>query len=152
MTKQEALSLTAGSPSTIFTREDVHRLINAIDIPTAPEPSMGCSCINEGFAEPCKNYQHPMQADPSSAGASLFAPDAKPLTDLDIADIADDIAAYIASNAEAILDIDNAELSIDYCRTVCIDSCPVDEQQLSEQIGDQLVKLLAKRGLYQDVL
>ena len=32
MTKQEALSLTAGSPSTIFTREDVHRLINAIDM------------------------------------------------------------------------------------------------------------------------
>lgn len=146
MTKQEALSLTAGSPSTIFTREDVHRLINAIDIPTAPEPSMGCSCINEGFAEPCKNYQHPMQADPSTAVAP------KPLTDLDIADISDDIAAYIASNAEAILDIDNAELSIDYCRTVSIDSCPVDEQQLSEQIGDQLVALLAKRGLYQEAV
>jgi len=151
MTKQEALSLTAGSPSTIFTREDVHRLINAIDIPTAPEPSMGCSCINEGFAEPCKNYQHPMQADPSSAGASLFAPDAKPLTDLDIADISDEIAAYIAQE-DSIFDIDNAELSLDYNRTVQIDSWSVDEQQLSEQIGDQLVKLLAKRGLYQDVL
>lgn len=151
MTKQEALSLTAGSPSTIFTREDVHRLINAIDIPTAPEPSMGCSCINEGFAEPCKNYQHPMQADPSSAGASLFAPDAKPLTDLDIADISDEIAAYIAQE-DSIFDIDNAELSLDYSRTVQIDSCPIDEQQLSEQIGDQLVKLLAKRGLYQDTM
>lgn len=151
MTKQEALSLTAGSPSTIFTREDVHRLINAIDIPTAPEPSMGCSCINEGFAEPCKNYQHPMQADPSSAGASLFAPDAKPLTDLDIADISDEIAAYIAQE-DSIFDIDNAELSLDYNRTVQIDSWSVDEQQLSEQIGDQLVKLLAKRGLYQDVV
>lgn len=151
MTKQEALSLTAGSPSTIFTREDVHRLINAIDIPTAPEPSMGCSCINEGFAEPCKNYQHPMQADPSSARASLFAPDAKPLTDLDIADISDEIAAYIAQE-DSIFDIDNAELSLDYNRTVQIDSWSVDEQELSEQIGDQLVKLLAKRGLYQDVL
>jgi len=151
MTKQEALSLTAGSPSTIFTREDVHRLINAIDIPTAPEPSMGCSCIREGFAEPCKNYQHPMQADPCSAGASLFAPDAKPLTDLDIADISDEIAAYIAQE-DSIFDIDNAELSLDYNRTVQIDSWSVDEQQLSEQIGDQLVKLLAKRGLYQDVL
>ena len=155
MTKQEALSLTAGSPSTIFTREDVHRLINAIDmyIPadtdSAPEPSMHCSCINEGFAEPCKNYQHPMQADPSTAGASLFAPDAKPLTDLDIADIADEIAAYIAQE-ESILDIDNAELSLDYNRTVQIDSCPIDEQELSEQIADQLVMLLAKRGLYQD--
>lgn len=134
MTKQEALSLTAGSPSTIFTREDVHRLINAIDIPTAPEPSMGCSCINEGFSKPC----------------TAEAP--KPLTDLDIADIADDIAAYIASNAEDILDIDNAELSLDYSRTVCIDSCPVDEQQLSEQIGDQLVALLAKRGLFQEAV
>ena len=151
MTKQEALSLTAGSPSTIFTREDVHRLINAIDIPTAPEPSMGCSCINEGFAEPCKNYQHPMQADPSTAGASLFAPDAKPLTDLDIADIADEIAAYIAQE-ESILDIDNAELSLDYNRTVQIDSCPIDEHELSEQITSQLVMLLAKRGLYQDVV
>ena len=151
MTKQEALSLTAGSPSTIFTREDVHRLINAIDIPTAPEPSMGCSCINEGFAEPCKNYQHPMQADPSSAGASLFAPDAKPLTDLDIADIADEIAAYIAQE-DSIFDIDNAELSLDYNRTVQIDSWSVDEQQLSEQIGDQLVALLAKRGLYQEAV
>lgn len=151
MTKQEALSLTAGSPSTIFTRDDVHRLINAIDIPTAPEPSMGCSCINEGFAEPCKNYQHPMQADPSSAGASLFAPDAKPLTDLDIADISDEIAAYIAQE-DSIFDIDNAELSLDYSRTVQIDSCPIDEQELSEQIGDQLVKLLAKRGLYQDTM
>jgi hypothetical protein len=151
MTKQEALSLTAGSPSTIFTREDVHRLINAIDIPTAPEPSMACSCINEGFAEPCKNYQHPMQADPYTAGASLFAPDAKPLTDLDIADIADEIAAYIAQE-ESILDIDNAELSLDYNRTVQIDSCPIDEHELSEQIADQLVKQLAKRGLYQDVV
>ena len=158
MTKQEALSLTAGSPSTIFTREDVHRLINAIDmyIPadtdSAPEPSMHCSCINEGFAEPCKNYQHPMQADPSTAGASLFAPDAKPLTDLDIEDIANDIAEYIASNAEGILDIDNAEVSLDYNRTVQIDSCPIDEQQLAEQITDQLVMLLAKRGLYQDAV
>jgi len=134
MTKQEALSLTAGSPSTIFTREDVHRLINAIDIPTAPEPSMGCSCINEGFSKPC----------------TAEAP--KLLTDLDIEDIADDIAAYIASNAEDILDIDNAELSLDYSRTVCIDSCPVDEQQLSEQIGDQLVALLAKRGLFQEAV
>ena len=157
MTKQEALSLTAGSPSTIFTREDVQRLINAIDmyIPadtdSAPEPSMHCSCINEGFAEPCKNYQHPMQADPSTAGASLFAPDAKPLTDLDIADIADEIAAYIAQE-ESILDIDNAELSLDYNRTVQIDSCPIDEHELSEQIADQLVKQLAKRGLYQDVV
>jgi len=151
MTKQEALSLTAGSPSTIFTREDVHRLINAIDIPTAPEPSMGCSCIREGFAEPCKNYQHPMQADPSSAGASLFAPDAKPLTDLDIADISDEIAAYIAQE-ESILDINNAELSLDHNHTVCIDSCPIDEYELSEQISDQLVKQLAKRGLYQDAL
>ena len=157
MTKQEALSLTAGSPSTIFTREDVQRLINAIDmyIPadtdSAPEPSMHCSCINEGFAEPCKNYQHPMQADPSTAGASLFAPDAKPLTDLDIADIADEIAAYIAQE-ESILDIDNAELSLDYNRTVQVDSCPIDEHELSEQISDQLVKQLAKRGLYQDVV
>lgn len=133
MTKQEALSLTAGSPSTIFTREDVHRLINAIDIPTAPEPSMGCSCINEGFSKPC----------------TAEAP--KRLTDLDIADIADDIAAYIASE-ESILDIDNAELSLDHCRTVCIDSCPIDEQELSEQINDQLVKQLAKRGLYQDIV
>ena len=145
MTKQEALSLTAGSPSTIFTREDVHRLINAIDmyIPadtdSAPEPSMHCSCINEGFSKPC------------TAGASLFAPDAKPLTDLDIADIADEIAAYIAQE-ESILDIDNAELSLDYNRTVQIDSCPIDEQELSEQIADQLVMLLAKRGLYQDVV
>ena len=138
MTKQEALSLTAGSPSTIFTREDVHRLINAIDmyIPadtdSAPEPSMHCSCIDEGFSKPC----------------TAEAP--KLLTELDIADIADDIAAYIASNAEDILDIDNAELSLDYNRTVQIDSCPVDEQQLAEQITDQLVMLLAKRGLFQD--
>jgi hypothetical protein len=132
MTKQEALSVTAGSPSTIFTREDVHRLINSIDIPTAPEPSMGCSCINEGFANPCK----------------AVAP--KPLTDLDIERIADDIAAYIASNAESVLDLDNAELSIDYTRHVCIDSCPVDERELSAQICDQLVALLATRGLYQE--
>ena len=134
MTKQEALSLTAGSPSTIFTREDVHRLINAIDIdiPTAPEPSMHCSCINEGFSKPC----------------TAEAP--KLLTDLDIEDIANDIAEYIASNAEGILDLDNAELSLDYNRTVQIDSCPVDEQQLAEQITDQLVMLLAKRGLFQD--
>ena len=138
MTKQEALSLTAGSPSTIFTREDVHRLINAIDmyIPadtdSAPEPSMHCSCINEGFSKPC----------------TAEAP--KLLTDLDIEDIANDIAEYIASNAEGILDLDNAELSLDYNRTVQIDSCPIDEQQLAEQITDQLVMLLAKRGLFQD--
>ena len=138
MTKQEALSLTAGSPATIFTREDVHRLINAIDmyIPadtdSAPEPSMHCSCINEGFSKPC----------------TAEAP--KLLTDLDIEDIANDIAEYIASNAEGILDIDNAELSLDYNRTVQIDSCPIDEQQLAEQITDQLVMLLAKRGLFQD--
>ena len=144
MTKQEALSRTALSPSTIFTKEDVQRLIDAIDIPTAPEPSMACSCINEGFAEPCKNYQHPMQADPSTAEAP------KLLTDLDIEDIAADIAAYIASNAEDILDLDNAELSLDYNRTVQIDSCPVDEQQLAEQITGQLVMLMAKRGLFQD--
>lgn len=132
MTKQEALSLTAGSPSTIFTREDVHRLINAIDIPTAPEPSMACSCINEGFSKPCT------------------AEVPKLLTDLDIEDIANDIAEYIASNADGILDIDNAELSLDYSRTVQIDSCPIDEQELSEQIADQLAMLLAKRGLFQD--
>ena len=132
MTKQEALLLTAGSPSTIFTREDVQRLIDAIDIPEYQHPMQACPCAADGFTTPC----------------TAEAP--KLLTDLDIADIADDIAAYIASNAEDILDIENAELSLDYNRTVQIDSCPVDEQQLAEQIADQLVKLLAKRGLYQE--
>ena len=115
MTKQEALSLTADSPSSIFTREDVQRMINAIDIPTSAEAPIAF------------------------------------LTADDISDLADDLASYVASNND-ILDLDGAELSIDYNRTVQIDSWSVDEQQLSEQIGDQLVKQLAKRGLYQDVL
>ena len=132
MTKQEALSLTAGSPSTIFTREDVHRLINAIDIPEYQHPMQACPCAADGFTTPCT------------------AEVPKLLTDLDIEDIANDIAEYIASNAEGILDLDNAELSLDYNRTVQIDSCPIDEQQLAEQITDQLVMLLAKRGLFQE--
>lgn len=134
MTKQEALSRTALSPSTIFTKEDVQRLIDAIDVPEYQHPMQACPCAADGFTTPC----------------TAEAP--KLLTDLDIEDMADDIAAYIASNAEDILDIDNAELSLDYNRTVQVDSCPIDEQQLAEQITDQLVMLLAKRGLFQDAV
>ena len=106
---------------------DVQRLIANLS-----NPSRDCSCIAEGFSEP----------------STAEAP--KLLTDLDIEDIAEDLAAYIARNAEGILDLDNAELSLDHCRTVQIESCAIDEAQLAEQITDQLVMLMAKRGLFQD--
>lgn len=113
MTKQEALSLTADSPSSIFTREDVQRMINAIDIPESAE-----------------------------------APIAR-LTADDISDLAEDLTDYITRN-DNILDRDAVELSIDYNRTVQIDSCPIDESELKESLVDALMRHMTERGLYQE--